>query len=191
VEISAALAGNLTILSEALNGADISLTLSALAAHAKLAVSSYLGMSATATLDGRRIDLVAMEGVTARDHVLASLLLPLTSTAPDGGTESLTSLVLYAGNPGAFMDLAADLAWVTGREPDEFVLDQHGAVPEATEPSILRAVSVINQAIGALIAHGYPPERAHQELDARSERAGVDRAVGARRLLDGLIEPRA
>jgi hypothetical protein len=191
VEISAALAGSLTILSEALDGTDISLTLGQLAADAKLAVRSYLGMSATATLDGRRIDLVAMERDTPSDHVVASLLLPLTSTAPDGGMEFLTSLVLYAGNPGAFIDLAADLAWLTGRELDEFVLDQHCAVPEVTEPSGLRAVSAINQAIGVLIAQGYPPERAHQELDARSERARVDRDVGAQRILDGLNEPRA
>jgi hypothetical protein len=190
VEISAALAFNLTILSEALDGADISLTLSALAADAKLAVGSYLGMSATGTLDGRRIDLVAMERVTARDHVVASLLLPLTSTGPDGGTEFLTSLVLYAGNPGAFIDLAADLAWVTGLELEEFVLDQHCAVPEATGPPSLRAVSVMNQAIGVLIAQGYPPEWAHQELDARSADARVDRDVGAQRVLDQLNEPR-
>jgi hypothetical protein len=191
VEISAALAGNLTILSEALDGTDISLTLGQLAADAKLAVSSYLGMSVTATLDGRRIDLVAMERETARDHVVASLLLPLTSAVPDGGTEFLTSLVLYAGNPGAFIDLAADLAWMTRRKLDGFALDQHCAVPEGTEHSSMRAVVVINRAIGVLIAHGYPPERAHQELDARSERARVDRAVGAQRILDGLIEPRA
>jgi hypothetical protein len=191
VEISAALAGDLTILSQALDGTDISLTLGQFAADAKLAVSSYLGMSASATLDGRRIELVAIERVTARDHVVASLFLPLTSTAPDGGREFLTSLVLYAGNPGAFVDLAADLAWVTGRQPDGFVLDQHCAVPEAAEPSSLRAASVINQAIGVLVAQGYPPERAHQELHARSARARVDRAVGAQRILDGLNEPRA
>jgi hypothetical protein len=79
---------------------------------------------------------------------------------------------------------------LTGRKLCEFVLDQHRTVPEAAGPSSVRSVSLINQAIGVLIAQGYPPERAHRELDARSARAGVDRDVGAQRIL-ALQQPSA
>jgi hypothetical protein len=43
--------------------------------------------------------------------------------------------------------------------------------------------ALIDQAIGVLIGHGYTPERAHHELDARAERLGVDRHSSAKNIL--------
>jgi hypothetical protein len=94
------------------------------------------------------------------------------------------TLTLYAGNRDALIDLAADLAWLTGRALAEFVLDQHCTLPHApAAPSGLAAASRIDQAIGALIAHGYPPERADRELNAWAARCGVDRHSTANEIL--------
>ena len=93
-------------------------------------------------------------------------------------------LILYAGSPGAFTDLAADLAWLSGRDLSDFAVDQHVTVPaELDGHDGLAALSLINQAIGMLIAHGHTPEQADRELDDRAVQAGVDRQVAATQLL--------
>jgi len=58
-------------------------------------------------------------------------------------------LVVYAGSPGTFVDLAADLAWLTARPLSDFFLDQHLPAPAGDAATNLFEVSVINQAIGA------------------------------------------
>jgi hypothetical protein len=74
---------------------------------------------------------------------------------------SINALILYAQRRGAFIDLAADLSWLTGRDPSEFVLDHHFTLPNHLDaPEGLTVASVINQAIGVLIAHGRTPEQA-------------------------------
>jgi hypothetical protein len=60
----------------------------------------------------------------ARTDVLSSLLLPLPG-APRAAGEPSIALVLYAARPGAFVDLAADAAWLTDRPLSSFVLDGH------------------------------------------------------------------
>jgi len=52
----------------------------------------------------------------------ATLLLMAHGSDP---SRSPVHMVLYASNPGAFVDLAADLAVITGLDADHFVLDQH------------------------------------------------------------------
>ncbi|MDT0263620.1 hypothetical protein [Jatrophihabitans lederbergiae] len=55
-----------------------------------------------------------------------------------------------------FIDLATDLAWLTGRTLAEFVLDEHRTLStEADTPSGLAVASLTNQSIGVLIGHGY------------------------------------
>ena len=54
--------------------------------------------------------------------------------------------------PGTFVDLAADLAWLTARPLSDLVLDRHLPPPaERGAATSLFEASVINQAIGALI----------------------------------------
>jgi hypothetical protein len=94
------------------------------------------------------------------------------------------ALILYAGSPGAFVDLAADLAWLTARSLSDFILDQH-LTPAAgsLQEGQLRAASAINQALGVLIGRGYTPQQAHGELDTQAAHAGTDRHTAACHIL--------
>lgn len=189
MDLTAALAADLATLTATLDdpGLDIADTLRQLAADTKLAVRSYLGLTVLITVSGRQFSLTVLESGTEPGDVVTSLALPMPPAAPDDSTTSFAVLTLYAGHPGAFVDLAADLAWLTGRAPAEFVLDQHRTPPGAPDlPSGLAAASLIDQAIGVLIAYGYTPEGAHREIDTRAERLGVDRGGSAKRILDEL-----
>jgi hypothetical protein len=190
VEFTAALAADLATLTETLDDSDavIAETLQELAADARLAVRSYLGLSVAITVSGQQINLTALDDRTRPGDILASLLLPPPLAKPDSnGAEPLIALILYAGKPGAFIDLAADLSWLTHRDLSEFALDEHltlGHDPD--EPSGLGGVSVINQAIGMLIARGHLPEDAEREITARAARADVDRHTAAGHILASL-----
>jgi hypothetical protein len=193
VEFTAALAADLATLSETLDDSDgeIADTLQELAADAGLAVRSYLGLSVAITASRQQISLTALDDHTKPGDILSSLLLPLSPAKPgSNGTEPIIALILYAGSPGAFIDLAADLSWLTDRNLSEFVLDQHLTLPpDPDEPSGLGAVSVINQAIGVLIARGHLPEHAEREIAARATRAGVDPHIAAGRILASPGDP--
>ena len=103
------------------------------------------------------------------------------------GQRRSVALIFYARTPGTFVDLAADLAWLTGRPPSDFALDQHLSVPAGSDAGTsLRAASVINQAIGVLIGRGYTPRQAHSKLDTQADRAGTDRYTAAQFILDTL-----
>lgn len=179
MKISAALAADLGILTAALDGpgTDVLHSLHLLDVDAQAAVPTYLGLSVTVEGSDPPFTLTTLEDGAA-DDVGASIRLMLPGVA---------EVIFYAGAPGAFVDLAADLAWLTGRPPGDFMLDQHLSVPAGPNPrTSLRAVSVINQAIGALIGHGYPPQQAHAELDTRADAAGTDRYTAALRILEAL-----
>lgn len=196
MEISAAVAADLGALTQALDDPEVDLTatLNELAANARLAVRSFLGLTVLATVSEQLIHLTALEDDSAAGAISASVMIPLQQPAVDGAG---IDLILYAGTLGAFIDLAADLAWLSGRPLVDFVLDQH-LVPPAEQglPDELAALSLINEAIGMLIAHGHTREQAERELDRRAAHSGVDRHIAARTILadaDGAApeEPRS
>jgi hypothetical protein len=193
VEFTAALAADLATLTETLDDSDavIAETLQELAADARLAVPSYLGLSVAITASGQQLSLTALDDRTKPGDILSSLLLPLPLAQPDGnGAEPIIALIMYAGSPGAFIDLAADLSRLTHRDLPEFVLDEHIALAhDPDEPSGLGAVSVVNQAIGVLIARGNLPEHAERELATQAACAGVDSHIAAVRILASLGDP--
>jgi len=191
MKIGAALAADLSILTAALDepGADVLHSLHQLGVDAQAAVPSYLGLSVIVDGSDRPFTFTTVEDGAA-DDVRTSLRLTLPSVGVgvgDGRTPPWVALTLYAGTPGTFVDLTADLAWLTGRPPTDFALDQHLSVPAGSDAgTYLRAASVINQAIGVLIGRGYPPEQARQELDTQAESAGIDRHATAQFILDTL-----
>jgi hypothetical protein len=188
MKIGAALAADLDILTAALDepGADVLHTLHQLGVDAQAAVPTYLGLRVTVDGSDPPFTFTTLENGAAADDVRTSLRLTLPSVGNGRASTSL-ALTLYAGTPGTFVDLAADLAWLTGRPPSDFVLDQHLSVPDASDTgTYLRATSVINQAIGVLIGRGYTPRRAHQELDTQAHSAGIDRPTTAQFILDTL-----
>ena len=187
MKISAALAGDLGILTAALDepAADVLHSLHRLGVDAQAAVPTFLGLSVTvAGSDPPFTFTIFEEG--AADGVRTSLRLTLPGVG-DGWASPSVDLILYAGTPGTFVDLAADLAWLTGRPPSDFALDQHLSVRAGSDAGTsLRAASVINQAIGVLIGRGYTPWQAHSKLDTQADGAGTDRYTTAQFILDTL-----
>ena len=196
MEINAALTGVLTALSEALEdpGADVSETLQLLAADARAAVPSYLGVAVMMTVSGEPLVMTAMEDGTRPVDVRTSLRIPLDNSVTSARTAARTTtdvaLVLFASTPGAFVDLAADVIWLSGRDPSHVVVDGHLELAEqADDASALAAISTMNQAIGVLIARGFPPEQAQQQLDRLAAAGGFARIEAARAILAELVAP--
>jgi len=186
VEITAAVAADLVALTEALDepGVDLTMALHQLAADAKFAVGTFVGLTVRITLGDQLSNLTVFEDGFVYEDIGASLLIPMHATADRARADTAIDLVLYASAAGAFTDLAADLAWLSGRELAEFALDQHLVVVRDEVDGVF-ARPLINQAIGVLIARGYTLEQAEQELHTRASRAGVHRHVAARQILTG------
>jgi hypothetical protein len=149
-------------------GADLRVIIAALAADVTAAVPSFLGLSMTLLLDGRPVTVTAIDADLAA-AAGASLLLPLD---PLAGAAPGSSVLFYAGRPGAFVDLAADTRYAYSLDGD-VVLDPHLTPQPRGRP--LRPgvngtdeITLINQAVGVLIARGHFPEEAHDELLARA-----------------------
>ncbi|HZC74318.1 MAG TPA: hypothetical protein VE442_26775 [Jatrophihabitans sp.] len=184
MEITAALAADLALLTQALDepSADIAATLRQLGSDARVALRSYLGLTVTMGDPGRERRFTTMEELAAPIKVRASLMMSLVADA----TGPRIGVILYAASPGAFVDLAADLSWLTGLELHQFALDQHLS-PAGTDPGgIAQATSLINQAIGVLIGRGRTPAQASGELDALADEAGITRDDAARSVLRGV-----
>jgi hypothetical protein len=182
VKFTVLLAAELASLSAALDepGSDIGQGLRLLAAAAAAAVSSYLGLSVVVTRSDSSFTVALLEdGVTVGD-IGTSIVLALPG-AGDGQGLAAVAFVLYARAPGAFVDLAADVAWLTGRPLTDFALDEHLTVPNAPTPLV--EASVINQAIGVLIGRSYTAKQAHRELDTQSAHRATDRLTAAHLIL--------
>jgi hypothetical protein len=128
------------------------------------AVESYLGLSITITGEAGPVSISTWHNPTGPATVGTSMLipLPLICSAPPG-----SALILHAAQPGAFVDLTADLSFALDEPLPTFVLDQHptehhhSSQPELTG---LTESSQINQAIGVLLACGHTREQALTEL---------------------------
>jgi hypothetical protein len=150
---------------------DLQGVVAALVTDVTAAVSSFLGLTMTLLLDGRPITVTTIDTDLA-GAVGASLRLPLE---PLAGAAPGSFVVFYAGRPGAFVDLAADTRYAYGLDGD-VVLDGHQAAgpragihPVGIGPD---EMTMINQAIGVLIARGYLPAEAHDELLRRAASNG-------------------
>ncbi|CAO5158918.1 ANTAR domain-containing protein [Frankia sp. AiPs1] len=191
MDISTAWAADLAALTESLDepGTDISQTLRQLAADTKIAVHSYLGLSAILSVGGRRLEFTALEEDAEPEDIRASLRIsfpPALSGSEDPAATA--SLILFAAMPGAFLDLATDLSWLTGSldglDTAAFVLDEDLTVPhDPAPPSGLKARSTIDQAIGVLISQGNTPEQAHHHLDLLAAYTRVDQPTAAEAIL--------
>jgi hypothetical protein len=189
VDITAALAADLILLTQALDdpGAELTATLSKLADDARLAISSYLGLSVQAAAGEEPFEFSAFDAGAVPGAILASVLLPLSAAG-----DPAIAVILYAGIAGAFVDLATDLTWLTGLGASSFVVDQHlNGPPPASAPSPLSRLSTLNQAIGVLVARGATPEQALAHLDAQALSSAQDRDVVAAQILASLDRPSA
>lgn len=180
-----AMAAALNVLTEALDDphTDIAHDLQLLAAYGAAAVTSYCGLSVVVPHSDPPLNFTALTDGATADDIRTSVQLELPACS-EPRKSSAVAIILYARSPGAFVDLAADLTWFTGRPATSFVLDEH--LTDAAGPRLdgqLHAVSAINQAIGVLIGRGYTPGEADGELDASAARSQTDRYVAARGIL--------
>jgi hypothetical protein len=175
----------LTALTEALDDteADIAHSLQMLTLDAAAAVPSYHGLSVLVPQSDPPLNITILaDGVVAAD-IRTSLRFRLPDR-DDPRRSWAVVIILYAGSPGAFVDLATDLAWLTARSPDDFVLDEHVAfAADPVHEGHLHAASTINQAIGVLIGRGYTPQRADWQLDTQAANNRTDRLAAAQYIL--------
>lgn len=186
------LAGDLRLLSEVLDGdhPDIGASLSSLASAATLAAPSYLGLSVLVTNPGDApLRVTTLQDGDDRGPLETSLRFALSGDAASSDGPRGIELTIYATQPGAFVDLAADLAWLTGRPHQDFGLDDDLVGPQDGTHISLTAWSTVNQARGLLMGGGLTVGEADAELDARARSEGTSRHRASADLLDGLSSP--
>ena len=174
MSVSHPLSAQLAALTSALDdpGIDLQAVIGEVAADVTAAVPSFLGLTMTLLLDGRPVTVTAIDADLAA-AAGASLQLPL---GPLAGAAPGSSVVFYAGRPGAFVDLATDTRYAYGLDSD-VVLDGHLTSNERAvraHPGVSGSdeLRLINQAIGVLIGHGHLPGEAHDELLRRAAHHG-------------------
>ena len=163
-------------------GTDLQSTIAVLIADLRAAVPSFLGLTMALTDDQSGVVLNLLPPALA-ERTNTSVMIPLGAVNPTGPEGTV---VFYAANPGAFVDLAADCRFGYGLN-GEVVLDEH--LPSEDRPAQpsgvvgLAGASIVNQAIGALIHRGHTPEQAHGVLRRHAARDGVALHRAAEQLL--------
>jgi hypothetical protein len=177
-------------------GADdhaVDTSLAALVVDLKVAVRSYCGLQLTITQNGFPVVLTSFTELNG--SVATSLRLQLWLLDP--ALEAASRVVFYARTPGAFVDLAADLAYALG---DADTMDKKGKrnhrgnrfeqvnghrpgieldadLPPPSRVSGLSGLadlSTINRAVGVLIGNGHHPDDAHETLREQAAAAGLE-----------------
>ena len=181
MELSAALTSHVHDLSMSVTEDAAPDTLGALAADLERAVPSYLGLQLVLYDSGHEVTLTAFDPTSTPDLIATSLQVTLSALGVPGAEPS-SSITLYAATPGAFVDLAADIAYAANLN-HELVLDQHLATRPVSGITGTRKLSVINIAIGILIDHGHTVDHAPQELQRLALTHGLDTHQMADRLV--------
>ena len=191
MDLPASLAGHLQILcGDAGSAEDLLFTLQQLADDVAFAVPSCRAASLTVPQLGGPLTLSVWPTSAPPPHadpgVLASVAVPLA--APPG-----PSLLLQAGQAGAFSQLVDDLVMLAGTDLAAIVLDAHLTLPPATTGTSIAAqladLAAVNQAIGVLVDRGWEPVTASQELEHRAQHADTTVAAASRRLLEAPHDP--
>lgn len=191
VNIPASVLAGLHLLDEVLDGSscDTRTTLMVLTSHAAQAVPSYLGLSVLAHVAGEApLEITTLQNNPVVEHIGASLRFRVRADpSVEANGSAPIELILYAAQPGAIVDLAADLTWVTGRPWRDFRIDEDlDAAQESPGTASLTSWSTINQARGVLISKGLTVEQADSELDTQAAATGIGRHHAAAELLAGV-----
>jgi len=213
VDLPAALLAHLKDLTASVGQDDQDLddALTALTAALKSTAATYCGLRLTIVENQWPITLTAFtDGHDADGHDVpagTSLRLPLALVSP--AVDHGSRVVFFAVTPGAFIDLAADLSYVLGGIPvsqasppadGDDHRDHGGAGLDGHRRAIeldldlplpsrvsgltgLAELTVLNRAIGMLVAQGNDIEQAHQLLRRDAAAAGAEPHVYAARIL--------
>jgi len=156
-------------------------SLASLRRDLKLAVRSSVGLTLTVVMHpGQPITLTSIDHFTDASDIITSMRLPLNWAALEAGS----MIIFYAGLPGAFVDLAADLTYSLHLAPGTIVLDQDTAAP-VSESGLTGATesSTVDQAIGVLIDRGHTPTTAGAHLKSQASEFHRDVHHAATRVL--------
>jgi len=189
VTIPSALAADLALLTDALDtgSADIASTFSLLSSDVAAAVSSYAGLSVRIHSLGGLAELTTLDDPAVIAGVVTSLRIPVPVASQVPGPSVV--IVLYATLAGAFVDLAADLAWLTDVALADVGLDLDLDLDPRARSGVatpISSLSSIDQAIGVLVGRGHTPEETLVELETLAARFGGDRHAAALEILDAL-----
>jgi hypothetical protein len=168
--------------------------LHALVRELATSVVSYRGLQLTITRHGFPVVLTAFADEHDGDLV-TSLRVPLVLVG--SGFAADNRVVFYAGMPGAFVDLAADLTLALDRRarkaqradklaPSAIRLDADP--PPASRAFTLSGVAelgAIDRAVGVMIEQGHHPDWAYASLRKDAARAGMEPYTWAVRILQG------
>jgi hypothetical protein len=157
------------------------------------AVASYRGLQLTISSNGFPVVLTAFADDGHDGAVATSLRVPLAVL--ESGFAGESRIVFYAGTPGAFVDLAADLEFALSRgastpvraessAPPAIRLDADPA-PETRDMNLsgVTELSTIDRAVGVMIDQGHHPDDAYETLRRHAARAGMEPHTLAARLL--------
>ena len=192
--IPSALAADLALLTDALDtgSVDIASTFSLLSSDVAAAVSSYAGLSVRIHSLGGLAELTTLDDPAVIAGVVTSLRIPVPVASQVPGPSVV--IVLYATLAGAFVDLAADLAWLTDVALADVGLDLDLDLDPRARSGVatpISSLSSIDQAIGVLVGRGHTPEETLVELETLAARFGGDRHAAALEILDALQPERA
>ncbi len=194
MRITAQIATQLAALNDTFDNSEIDIvrSLTRLADHVRLAVPSYLGLSVAIGNTDTHFDFDAMDDSGDLNSIGSSFMITASDVLDRASKRTAISrpveVVLYAASPGAFIDLAADLVWLTSQPTGAFVVDQHLGGPRSMNTA--DSASVLNQAIGVLIGRGHTPQSAEQTIADQAASTGVKRHDAAVAILDSLPGPR-
>jgi hypothetical protein len=188
VELSDAVAADLAALTDALEepDADLATLIQRLGDSCALAVGSYLGFCITLVIDEVPVSFSVLEDFLNPAEVLTSVMLPLNAL---GEQAPGSAVILYAGTPGAFVDLAADLTYALGATPDAVQLDQHLTPADAAGDTGLLALSQHNRALGILLSRGLDLDEGRAELERQARLDSISVQTAAQQLIDAAVPP--
>ena len=192
MDLPSDLASRLRDLVQSIGSGDETLTnsLSALSSLLETAVSCYLGFRLTLVLDGWPITLTAFS-VDEGARAATSLRLNLAGQGP--GFDPDSEIVFYAGTPGAFVDLAADIEYLLrqgqpvdgdGHRPAVALDTDLPPVDVVSGLAGLAEYATINRAMGLLVGRGQDPDQARATLRRDATSSGLDLHHYAAQLLN-------
>ena len=192
MDLPSDLASRLRDLVQSIGSGEETLTdsLDALASLLVAVVPSYLGFRLTLVVDEWPITLTAFSVVDG-ERPATSLRLNLSTQG--SGFDPDSQIVLYAANPGAFVDLATDIDYL---HRQGYAGDGHGTrqavaldidLPPITLVSGfvgLTEYETVNRALGMLIQRGQEPAEARATLRREARTNGL----AVHRYADQLLE---
>jgi len=206
VDLPAALLAHLQELAASIgqDDQDLDVTLTALTAALRSTATSYIGFELTVVEDQWPVTLAAFTDGHDVLVVGTSLRLPLALVAR--AMDPASRVIFYAGTPGAFTDMAADLSHSLGGIPvdqassamngtdhgrtrmdgQRRTIELDGDLPPPSRTSGLTGLAeltALNRAIGILVDQGHDIEQAHQLLRSDAAAAGVETQIYAARII--------